>query len=213
MSFPSFRSSLLRGSFHSLLGGPLLALLLGLLLSLVLGVFQPTSASAETPAEVVAEVGDDGVYISPTIDAPDGTPLDAASFRPTVEEAQRLGIRLLVIAPADPQPDAESFALRVRQAADVEAVVLFAADGNVYGSVVDDYDTGYIRALAGARSAPTADLAVQTFLDQLVTEPDRPLPSVIATIVRSVIYLVIILGLAVLAEQFFRRRPRQRAAV
>lgn len=159
---------------------------------------------AETPSEVVEQASGDGVYIGSGVG-----PIDEDLLVATVERAQRIGLRLLIVAPADPEPDPEAFALRVRQAADVDGVLLFGPDGGIYASVTDDYKDGIIRALSAARAASTPDVAADQFLTELTTEPDRPLPDVILTIVRAVIYLVVLLGLAALAEHLYRRWKRK----
>lgn len=159
------------------------------------------AVKAETPTMVADEVSGDGIYVASGISG-----IDATALTPTIERAQRLGVRLIVVAPVDPQPDAESFSLRVRQAADVEAALLFAPDGSVWASVVEDYDDGFVRAIVAARAAEDPEEAADVFLTELVTEPDRPLPDVIRTVIQTVIILLLALGLAVVAEQLLRRR-------
>ena len=162
----------------------------------------------ETPTMVADEVAGDGIYVGDGV-----TGIDIAAIEPIIARAQQIGIRLVVVAPDDPQPDAESFALRVRQAADVEAALLFAPDGTIWASVVDDYEDGFVRAVNAARAAERPDLAADVFLTALVTEPDRPLPGVIGTIIRIVIFLLLALGVAVAAEQVVRRRRSSAAGV
>lgn len=164
-------------------------------------------ATAESPPEVVAAAdANGGVYIAPRMGE-----FDEARLASIVSRTQLDGLRLLVIAPRTAEPDSEAFALRVRQAADVEAVLLFDADGLAWASVVADYDDGFVRAVDGARSASTPEAATEEFVQQLVNEPDRPLPEVISTVIRWIILLLIALGLASLAEQQLRRRRRRQA--
>ena len=179
------------------------ALVLGLLgLFLWLG-----PAEAETPREVVEETAIDGVYIANGVG-----PIDESLLIPVVEDAQRQGIEMVIVAPRDPQPDAEAFALRVRQAAEADVALLFGPDGGLFASVVEDYDDGLIRALENAEAEPTPDRVAQAFLTELTTEPERPLPEVIRTVVKVVIYLLVMLLLAAVAEQFFRRWRSNRQA-
>lgn len=180
------------------------ALVLGLLgLFLLVGPLD-----AETPSEVVEETSVDGVYIANGVG-----PIDEDLLIPVVESAQRQGIEMVIVAPRDPQPDAEAFALRVRQAADADVALLFGPDGGIFASVVEDYDDGLVRALDKAEAESSPDLVADAFLTELTTEPDRPLPEVIRTVVKVVIYLLIMLLLAALAEQLFRRWRRNRRVV
>lgn len=160
---------------------------------------------AETPSEVVEETTADGVYIANGVG-----PIDESLLVPIVERAQREGIEMVIIAPRDPQPDAEAFALRVRQAAEADVALLFGPDGGIFASVVEEYEDGIVRALDRADAESTPDQAADAFLAELTTEPERPLPGVIWTVVKAVIYLLVLLLLAAVAEQLFRRWRRNR---
>ncbi len=160
---------------------------------------------AETPSEVVDETAVDGVYIANGVG-----PIDENLLIPVVEQAQRQGIEMVIIAPRDPQPDAEAFALRVRQAAKADIALLFGPDGGVFASVVEEYEDAIVRAMDKADGEPTPDRVAEAFLAELTTEPERPLPAVIWTIVKAVIYLLVMLLLAAVAEQLFRRWRRNR---
>lgn len=178
------------------------ALVLGLL-----GMFLwMAPVGAETPTEVVEETAGDGIYIARGAD-----PVDESLLIPVVERAQREGIEMVIISPRDPQPDPESFALRVRQAADADVALSLGPEGRIYASVVEDYEDGIIRALNAAEAAAGPEAAADVFLTELTTEPDRPLPEVIRTVVKTVIYLVVLLLLAAIAEQLFRRWRRNRS--
>jgi hypothetical protein len=161
--------------------------------------------SAETPAEVVEGANGGGLFIAPGIGA-----FDEVALVAVVERAQRLGIQMLIVAASDPQPDDAAFALRVRQRADVEVALLFGPEGEIEASVVDEYKNHYPRSLESAKAATTPDEAADLFLTQLTTEPDRSFPDVITTIVRGVVYLLVILLLASIAEHLLRRRRQSR---
>ena len=175
--------------------------------TVVLLLMLVSPAAAESPPEVVAAAdANGGVYIAPRMGE-----FDEPRLASIVSRTQLDGLRLLVIAPRTAEPDSEAFALRVRQAADVEAVLLFDADGLAWASVVADYDDGFVRAVDGARSTSTPEAATEEFVQQLMNEPDRPLPDVISTVIRWIILLLIALGLAPLAEQQLQRRRRRQA--
>lgn len=176
-----------------------------LVVSVVVWLTLVAPGGAETPAEVIASADDNGgVYLAPRMGE-----FDEAQLMSVVSRTQRDGVRLLVVAPRVAEPDSEAFALRVRQAADIDAVLLFDAEGVAWASVSDEYEDGFVRAVEGARSAATPESATEAFVQELLNEPDRPLPDVIATIIRWTVYLLIALGLAALAEQLLRRRRRQ----
>lgn len=163
---------------------------------------------AETPSEVVDATSVDGVYIANGVG-----PIDENLLFPIIERAQRQGIEMIIIAPRDPQPDAEAFALRVRQAAEADVALLFGPDGGLFASVVEEYEDGLIRALDKGRVEATPDQVADAFFTELTTEPERPLPAVIWTVVKAVIYLLVLLILAAVAEQLFRRWRRNRQVV
>lgn len=171
----------------------------------ILGIFLWLApVGAETPTEVVEQTAVDGVYIARGVD-----PIDETLLIPVVERAQREGIEMVIIAPRDPQPDPEAFALRVRQAAEADVALSLGPEGGIYASVVEDYEDGIIRALNAAEAETNPGAAADVFLTELTTEPDRPLPEVIRTVVKVVIYLVVLLLLAAIAEQLFRRWRRK----
>lgn len=161
-------------------------------------------ASAETPSAVAVELADDGVYRSPQ-----STQIDeatVATLAAAVVRAKASGLNLVVLAPSDPQPDAESFALRVRQATEADVALLFATDGALHASVTDAYSDRMVRSVEEARQAPGAAAAVEAFVAQLTTEPDRGLPPTVRLIIGVVVGLVIVLIASTALEQAFRRR-------
>lgn len=173
-----------------------------LLVGLVAVLLAGAPVSAERPSEVIADAdANGGVYVAPSMGE-----FDEEQIASIISRTQIEGVRLLVIAPQEAEPDSEAFALRVRQAADTDAVLLFDAEGTAWASVAADYDDGFVRALAAARAAPSPEEAAEAFVQQLLIEPERPLPEIISTVIRWTIYLLVALGLAAVAEQILRRR-------
>ncbi len=169
-------------------------------------------ASAETPTEVIAGSVDDGVFVAPT-----ATQVDQAivpELAAVVASARSVGINLVIVAPVDPQPDAESFSFRVLQAAEFDAVLMADAvlvlppEGELEASVVDDYTDFVVPALEAARQAPTPQAAGEAFVARLDHDPDRSIPGTVRTIITVVALMLAVLGIAVVLERIVRRRRR-----
>lgn len=167
-------------------------------------------AMAETPTEVIAGLADDGVFV-----APNATQVDQAvvpALAGVVVSARSVGINLVIVGPVDPQPDAESFSLRVLQAAEADAVLMADAvlvlppEGELEASVVDDYTDFVVPALEAARQAPTPQAAAEAFVARLDQEPDRSLPRTVQTIITVVALMLGVLGVAVVFERIVRRQ-------
>lgn len=167
-------------------------------------------AMAETPTEVIAGLADDGVFV-----APNATQVDQAvvpALAGVVVSARSVGINLVIVGPVDPQPDAESFSLRVLQAAEADAVLMADAvlvlppEGELEASVVDDYTDFVVPALEAARQAPTPQAAAEAFVARLAQEPDRSLPGTVQTIITVVALMLGVLGIAVVFERIVRRQ-------
>ncbi len=169
-------------------------------------------ASAETPTEVVAGLADDGVFVAPAAVQVD--PSVVPELAEIVASARAVGINLVIVAPVDPQPDAESFSLRILQAAEAdvamqaEAVLVLPPEGEIEASVVDDYTDFVVPALEAARRSPSPQAAAEAFVARLDHEPDRSLPATVRSIITVVALMVAVLGLAVVAERILRGRRR-----
>lgn len=166
-----------------------------MLSALMLGV---TPASAEPPLDVVASAVD-GVYVAP------GRTFDTDRLSTVVERARQNGITLLIAAPAAPEPDASAYALRLRQAADVDAAIVFGLEGEVAGSVGDDHFDGFARAEKAARAVmvePFADpvMAADAFVTELLSEPSGNLSEVVGDVGQAVLIFVVIIVAATGAE-------------
>ncbi len=179
------------------------ALLVGAIAILVPLVAVP--ASAEAPVDVVTGASD-GVYVAP------GRDYDAEELRAVVERAQASGITMLIAAPADPQPDAAAFALRLRQLAEIDVALVFGLEGEVKGSVSDDYFDGFARAEKAAAAATTPAQAADDFFGELLEQPPGGLPDIVKDVARWVMILAVVVALASAAEMALRSRQRTEAA-
>ena len=182
-----------------------------LVLSLLLTAFGVGGASAETPTRVVEDTSIDGVYIAPSR-KPD---FDKAVFLEAVAAANEMGITLIVVVPFEAQPSTTAFALRTRQAADVDVAIVFGPDGVFAADVSEDYEDVAIRALNAARVESTPQAQVDTFMVDLTTEPERSRPEMIDTVVRWAILLTAGLLAAASLEWLLRqaKKARRRATL
>jgi len=179
---------------------------LGLVLVLAAIGFIPSPAAAESPLEIAEAVAVDGVYQAPGRDE-----LDEEAIAESVREARARGLRLVVVAPNDPQPDPAAFARRVLEASDVDAALVFPPGGGLEAHVVDEFESASLRALAAGRSKLDPVVGVEAFTDELLAEPVRTLPPVVGQILRLVLFLAVTLAGAVAIEQLLRRMyPRRR---
>ncbi|MDA3039570.1 MAG: hypothetical protein O3C27_08555 [Actinomycetota bacterium] len=199
----------MRGSLRSMVCA---ALVLTAVMSAPIILLAVDPASAETPTEVVAGLMDDGVFVAPTATQVDPSVVPALAA--VVVSARSLGINLVIVAPADPQPDAESFSLRVLQAAEIDtslltdAVLLMSPDGELEASAADDYTDFVVPALDAARQAPSPQAASEAFVARLDHEPDRSLPATVRTVITVVVLMLAVLGLSVVLERMLRRQRR-----
>jgi hypothetical protein len=157
-------------------------------------------AGAESPTMVAEEVAIDGVYV-----APSRTDIDEEAMATTVQQARARGLRLVVVAPVDPQPDATAFARRVQEASDADAAIVFPTEGGFEAHVIDEFNAAHLRALDVARSKAAPVDAVEVFSDELLVEPSRSMPSVVSRLLGIVVLLAMALGLAVTVEQTMSR--------
>ena len=163
----------------------------------------PALASAEEPEAVVRFLGiTDGVYVAPSR----RTEFDREALQIALAAAEKQGLTAAVIVPSDPFPTNDAFALRVRQASDFDLIIAFGPDGEIHASLTNESDADVLRALRAARSAATPQAAVSALLNDMVTEPVRETPSLVADVLRWAIILVLVLAAAVALEAFFRRR-------
>lgn len=176
--------------------------------ALVTGSIAASPAAAESPIRVAEELAIDGVYVAPGR----SDQVDEPAIAESIRQARALGLRLVVVAPADPQPDAAAFARRVLEASDADAALVFPEEGGMEAHVIDELESASLRARAAGRSRANPVAAVDAFTDELLAEPARELPPIIGRIVMAVMALALVLGGAVIIEQLLRRvlrRPRR----
>ena len=175
-------------------------------LALVVLVMQVGPVAAESPLAVAEELGVDGVYV-----APERTDVDELTIAESIREARARGLRLVVVAPIDPQPSAEAFARRVLEASDADAALVFPTEGELEGYVIDELESASPRALEAGRASASPRAAVDAFTLELLTEPERSVPPIVGQLVRWVLVLAIVLAGAVAIEQLLRRMiPKKR---
>ncbi len=160
----------------------------------------PTMAGAESPLDLAEDLAVDGVYL-----APGRTEIDEAAIADLIREARARGLRMVVVAPNDPQPTAEAFARRVLEASDADAALVFPTEGGLEANVIDEFESASLRALAAGRAKASPEAAVEAYTEELLVEPVRTLPPIIGQLVRGVLFLALILAAAVGFEQLLRR--------
>ena len=181
-----------RTATHRLLAG----------IAIVIVVFTTIVApvSAESPTKVAEELSIDGVFVAPGRDD-----IVEADLVASVDRAQALGLRLVVVAPADPQPNSEAFARRIQEAADVDAAIVFPPDGGFEAHSVDEFKSNRLRAVSAARSKANPLAAVDAYYNELLVEPERGLPPIIRQLTLIVLLLAVVLAAVVVLDQVLRR--------
>lgn len=160
-------------------------------------------AAAQRPEEVRDAAGPTGVWsVDPTV--------DVDSLLADVARAREAGVDLLVVVATDPQPDAEGFALRVRQLGVADPVLVFAPDGSIGVSSERVDRTAVNRARDAAEEQASVEAATTAFTTALLSEPDEGVPQLVDDVVSVVILAVLVLGGVVVAEQALRYRRRRR---
>ena len=162
-------------------------------------------AGAESPSALAAgELASDGVYV-----APGRADMAEEDLTESIEKARALGLRLVVVAPDDPQPTAIAFARRVQEASDADAAIVFPPEGGLEAHVIDELESARFRALDEARGQPNPALAVDAFTTELLAEPSQALPPIVRQVVLLVLVLAFILAGTVALEQLRRRSRAQ----
>jgi hypothetical protein len=190
-------------------GGAVRAVAAGLAAAVGLGL-GPGPATAQQPIEVRDGLDGSGVWMPPGA-------ADRDALETSVGRARAEGVELVVVVAPDPQPDAQGFALRLRQLEGVGDPVLVIGPGTIGHSseVVDRSELLRARA-AALRAEATVEARVDAFVTELVTEPEAEVPELVGTLVRFLVIALLVLGAATVAEQALRlgrqNRRRRRAA-
>lgn len=155
-------------------------------------------ATAETPAEVVAGTGDNGVFVATGLG-------DEADYEAVVERAAAQGLDLAVVEPLAPEPDEAAFALRVLQASDHDVVALVGQDGRIWLQAAEIANRDLVSARKAGEAAPTVVASLDAIVTDLVTEPDPETPEIVGQLRRAVFALVALIVLGTIADQLVRR--------
>jgi hypothetical protein len=165
------------------------------------------AAGAETPTAVRDGMGDSGVWVA------DGS-ADRQALEAAVARARQAGVDLAIVVARDPQPDATSFALRVRQLGVGDPVLVFGPDGELGVSSEQVEWPDLVRAREAAQAARSPEAAAEAFTSALLAEPERAVPETVRLVVTALFVAVGVLGVATMAEHALRlaRRRRRRPA-
>lgn len=172
-----------------------------------LGLLIPAGlAAAESPVALSEELATDGVYVSRV-----RTEIDEVALEAAVRQVQSDGLRLVAVAPIDPQPDGEAFARRIQEAVDAEAALIFMPDGTLETYVIDELNPARIRATEKAEAIADPARATLAFADELTSERTTGRPELIGQIITALVLLGVTIGLIVAIEQAVSANRRRRA--
>lgn len=165
-------------------------------------------ASAETPTEVVEASEDTKVYVARA-----RRDIDPSMFDQALADAAAAGLNLVIVVPADPQPSAKAFALRVRQAGeDIDAVLVLNEEMFLFASISDDYSDSAARATDVAQSKLSPAAGAEAFVHELTVELEFEEPALYRRLADIAVYLMLILAAAVIVEILWRLAKRKALA-
>lgn len=159
-------------------------------------------ARAEIPETVRDGLTDSGVFVA------DGS-VDPAPLEAVVAEGRAAGYDPVIVVASDPRPTASGFALRVRQLEVGDPVLVFGPDGEfgVSSEVIERTDLFRARQAAEEAEGPAAQASA--FVAALEAEPDEGVSGIVGGLVRVVLIAVVVLGVAIVAEQALRAARRR----
>ncbi len=181
----------------------------GLITMVVMATTFASPSLAEQPSLIVAETADDGTYVAASRQAT----FNESMFVEVIARARSMGISLIVVVPDEAEPSTTAFALRSREAADVDVAIVFGPDELFAADVADEYEETGARALNAAREANTPTDKIDVFLTDLTTEPERLRPAMVNRVVRWVVTLLLILLGAALLDALWRQARKSRRRV
>lgn len=209
---PRHRSSLLRGwpDRSQLRRLRIVGLLAAALVALGYVVAAPIAVSAESPVLVAEEVAADGVYV-----APGRTGFDEEALIAAVEDARFDGLRMVVVVPRDPQPTPSAFARRVQEQTELDAAVVFPAEGPLETYVIEDLSASRIRATEAAREFVDPTRAVEAFATEMMSVREAETPEIVNRILNALVLLTLVVGVVVALEMgiAWLRKPSKEARV
>lgn len=159
--------------------------------------------AAESPVAVAEEVADDGVFVGFGRRDIDEDALIAA-----VENARFDGLRLVAVVPRDPQPTASAFARRVQEQTEVDAALVFPADGPLETYVINELSSARIRATEAAREFDDPARAVEAFATEITSTRTTETPEIVGQIMNALVLLALVIGVVVIIEQAVARLRR-----
>jgi len=162
-------------------------------------------AAAESPAALVDELNQDGVYVSRV-----RVDIDEESVEAAIKEVSFTGLRLVAVAPIDPQPNGSAFARRIQEAVDADAAIIFMEDGSLETFVIDDLAPARIRATEKAQAVEDPARAVLVFADELTSERSPGRPAIIGQLIMAVLLMGLVVGLIVGVEQSISATRRRK---
>ncbi|MGB5756293.1 MAG: hypothetical protein WBM50_05215, partial [Acidimicrobiales bacterium] len=142
------------------------------------------------------EVADDGVFVGFGRDD-----IDEAALIAAVEDARFDGLRLVAVAPRDPQPTAAAFARRIQEQTEADAAIILPEDGQLETYVIEDLSTTRIRATEAAREFSDPARAVQAFATELGSTRETGTPPIVDQIMRALVLMALVIGVVVAIEQ------------
>lgn len=186
-----------------LIGG--LALIAFTLLTTVVGI---TPAAAEDPGFVADAVAEDGVFV-----APGRSDVDEAELEAIVQSLRFEALRVVVVAPNDPQPSNEAFARRIQEATDADVAIVFpppqdptptdsaigeentvedtVEEAQVEAYVIDDLQENHYRALQEAREFSDPARSVEAFAEEIQAEREVEQPAIIGQLSWALVLMAI----------------------
>ncbi len=169
---------------------------LGAMATIVLGLISlaPT-AQAESPLDVAEELADDGVFVARA-----RTDIDEESLASAIQQARFDGLRIVAVAPIDPQPSGSAYARRIQEVVDADAALVFLEDEPLETFVVNELSGGHIRAQQRARAVTDPGRAVLTFAQELTAEQQPSRPALIRQLMLLALLLAAVVGAMMLLE-------------
>lgn len=163
--------------------------------------------AAEQPTPVIDSLAADGVFVH-TRRAAD---VERERLVAVVSDARALGYRMAIVVPLDPLPELRAFVLRIQQGGEFDIVFGYGIEGEIEASTSDRFsNSDRLSALSATRDTTgSAEELSARFLTELTTDPPATVPDMVETIIRWVVILVIVLGIAIAFEQLWRTRSRR----
>lgn len=160
------------------------------------GVFGlATAAGAEPPLEVAEELADDGVFVARA-----RSDVDEASLAAAIQQARFDGLRIVAVAPIDPQPSGSAYARRIQEVVDADAALVFLEDEPLETFVVEELSGGHNRARERARAVNDPGRAVLAFAEELTAEHEPSRPALIRQLMLLTLLLAGVIGAMIVLE-------------